>query len=36
MNALLTRLGATGLTMLISVAILSFSLAAWNMTALGA
>jgi len=35
MNAFLTRLGNTGLTILISVSILSFSLAAWNMTTPG-
>ena len=36
MNAFLTRLGNAGLTILISVSILSFSLAAWNMTTPGA
>jgi hypothetical protein len=32
MHTLLTRLGNTGLTILISVSILSFTLAAWNVT----
>lgn len=32
MTNLTARLGATGLTILISVSILSFTLAAWNMT----
>jgi hypothetical protein len=36
MQSLLNRLGATGLTILISVSILSFSLAAWNITGFGA
>lgn len=36
MNAFTARLGATGLTILISVSILSFTLAAWNITTLGA
>jgi hypothetical protein len=36
MNDFLTRLGNAGLTILISVSILSFSLAAWNMTTPGA
>jgi hypothetical protein len=36
MNAYLTRLGAAGMTVLISVSILSFSLAAWNITGFGA
>jgi hypothetical protein len=31
MNAILTRLGNTGLTILISISILSFTLAAWNI-----
>jgi hypothetical protein len=35
MNDFLTRLGNAGLTILISVSILSFSLAAWNMTTPG-
>jgi hypothetical protein len=35
MNAFLTRLGNAGLTLLISVSILSFSLAAWNITTPG-
>ena len=35
MNAFLTRLGNAGLTLLVSVSILSFSLAAWNMTTPG-
>lgn len=35
MNAFLTRLGNAGLTILISVSILSFTLAAWNMTTPG-
>ena len=36
MNAFLTRLGNAGLTLLISVSILSFSLAAWNIATPGA
>ena len=36
MNAFTNRLGAAGLTILISVSILSFTLAAWNMTTFGA
>jgi len=36
MNAYLTRLGNAGLTVLISVSILSFSLAAWNISTFGA
>ena len=36
MNAFLTRLANTGLTILISVAILSFSLAAWSITSVSA
>jgi hypothetical protein len=36
MNAFLNRVGNAGLTVLISVSILSFSLAAWNMTTFGA
>jgi hypothetical protein len=36
MNAFLTRLGNAGLTILISVSILSFSLAAWNITSVSA
>ena len=35
MNAFLTRLGNAGLTILISVSILSFTLAAWNITTPG-
>ena len=36
MQTFLTRLGNVGLTMLISVAVLSFTLAAWNVTVAGA
>ena len=36
MNDFLTRIGAAGLTVLISVSILSFSLAAYNITGFGA
>ena len=36
MTTFTARLGATGLTILISVSILSFTLAAWNITTFGA
>ena len=36
MTPFLTRIGNAGLTVLISVSILSFSLAAWNITGVGA
>jgi hypothetical protein len=36
MNDFLARIGAAGLTVLISVSILSFSLAAYNITGFGA
>jgi hypothetical protein len=36
MNAFTARLGATGLMILISVSIFSFTLAAWNITTVGA
>jgi hypothetical protein len=36
MNAYLTRIGNAGLTLVISLSILSFTLAAWNMTSFGA
>jgi hypothetical protein len=36
MNLFLSRLGNAGLTILISVSILSFSLAAYNITGFGA
>jgi len=36
MQAFVTRLGNAGLTILISVSIFSFSLAAWNVTGFGA
>ncbi len=36
MHAFLTSLGNAGLTILISVSILSFSLAAYNITGFGA
>jgi len=36
MTTFTSRLGQTGLTILISVSILSFTLAAWSMTTFGA
>ncbi len=36
MRAFVNRLGNAGLTVLISVSIFSFSLAAWNVTGFGA
>jgi hypothetical protein len=36
MNAFLTRIGNAGLTLVISLSILSFSLAAYNMTTFAA
>ena len=32
MNAILTRIGNAGLTLVVSLAIFSFTLAAWNTT----
>jgi hypothetical protein len=36
MQAFVTRLANAGLTVLISVSIFSFTLAAWNVTGVGA